>query len=94
MGAQALCDLGQMIEAFTQHGQHVLPGLGQTQGACQADEKRHAELRLQLFHVLAHCGGRDVELFGRFGEAQVARGGLKGAQRVERGLWPGHSILL
>src|SRR5688572_6963582 len=48
-------------------------------------EERHAEDRLEELHLVAHGARGHVQLGGGVLEAQVARGGLEGAQRMQRG---------
>ena len=57
----------------------------QAHGAVPAHEQRHAQLLLQEGDVLADRARRHVELGGGEAEAGMARGGLEGAKRIERG---------
>lgn len=56
----------------------------------QPVEQLHAEARLQRFHLLSHGGGRDVQFVRGQLEAEMAHGGLEGAERVEWGKGVGH----
>ena len=63
-----------------------------SQAVVAAAEQRPAEIRLERLDLMADRRRGHVELFGRLGEAQVARGGLEGAQRVERRKTSGHAV--
>ena len=73
----------QAFEGVRHVRQQGLALRGEDQAAVQALEQRHAERLFQVLHLLADGTGRDGELRRGGLEAQVAAGGLEGAQSVE-----------
>ena len=75
---------GQVVEAVAQVRQGRLAGLGQPDRPLAALEQGHAQIVLQALDLMADGGGGHVQLLRRLGEAEMAGGGLEGAQGVER----------
>jgi hypothetical protein len=67
-----------------------LTGCGQDQLPMQPLEQAYAEARLQRFYLLAHGGGRHVQLMRGQLETEMPRGSLEGAERVEWWKGVGH----
>ena len=82
--AQPARRLGDLVEAGAEQGQRRLRRLGQDEIAAHATQQGNPEIRLQGPHLVADGRRRDVELARSLAEAQVARGRLEGAQRVQR----------
>ena len=81
---ESLERLRDMVERLAQHRQQGFAFAGQHQPAGQAFEQGDAELSLKAFDLMAHRRLRDTQLHGRPGETQMPRGGLEGAQCIER----------
>ncbi len=75
---------GDALEGFLKGAGHGFAFRRQFHGPVQAQEERPADLRLERLHLLRHGAGRDVELGGSAGKAQVPRRGLEGSQGIER----------
>ena len=81
---QALGALHQPVEDVAHDRQIVLTDLGELDPAADAAEQRTAELRFETLDAMADRALGEIELFGSLGEARMPRGGLEGAQGVER----------
>src|SRR5690606_26308802 len=62
------------------------------QPARQATEERDPQPLFEDLHLMADGGLRDAELDRRTGERKMPGGGLEGAQRVQRKMWPDHAM--
>ena len=71
-------------EGLAQARQQRLALVGQQQVPVGAPEQHVAQMVLQQLDLLADRGGGHEQLLGGAREAQMARGGDEGAQRVER----------
>ena len=71
-------------EGVGQHRQQRMALVAERQPARQAAEQRDAQPRLQAADLLADRRLRHIQFSRREGEAQMARGRLEGAQRIER----------
>ena len=72
------------LEAGVQPGIDQPARIGQLDRAGAAMEQRQAELLLQRADLMAERGGRHMQFVGGFGETQMPRDRLEGAQRIER----------
>ena len=61
------------------------PFVGQLHGPVRTGKQLNLQAFLQVANLLADGGLRQVQLFGRAGKAQQARGGFERNQRIERG---------
>ena len=77
--------LRQPVKSLRQPRQAGLTGVGQQQCAIQPSEELYTQIILERLHLMADRGRGHVELLRRLGKAQMAAGGLKGAQRIEWG---------
>jgi hypothetical protein len=68
--------------------------VGQCQPAWQPAEQLDAQTRLQALDLVTDGRLPDTQLHARFGEAQMPRRGLEGAQRIERQMGLGHAQTL
>jgi len=76
---------GEGIEPLAHLGQHGPPLGGQFDGARQPVKQGKAEVVLEAADLVADGGRRHRQLFAGQFEAQVAGGGLEGAQGVQGG---------
>ena len=58
--------------------------LGQFHTATAAVEQRNAQFALQRLHLMADRAMRDMQFGGGAGEVAVPRGGLEGAECMQR----------
>ena len=82
--AQARRRFAEQIEAGGQLGQPVAALLGQHEAARESLEQRRVEIALEPADLLAHGRGAHAQLRAGRDEAAEPRGGLEGAQGVER----------
>jgi hypothetical protein len=75
---------GDALESVAQPRQAGLTRIGQAHRAIETAEELHAEIGLERFDLMADRRRRHAQLLGRGVEAEMARGGLEGTQRVER----------
>jgi hypothetical protein len=73
----------QAIEAVAEALEAGLTRFGEQDLAIEAAEQRHPQPFLERFHLMADRRRRHMQLGRRLAHAQVAGGGLEGAQRIE-----------
>jgi hypothetical protein len=73
----------QLVERAAHRGQQKLPLVGQEQPTIEPAEQLGAQVLLERLDLVADRGLGHEQLLGRLGEAQQARRGLEGAQRVQ-----------
>src|SRR5262249_35351675 len=78
------------VERVADDGEILAAALGDHQPLTLAVEELDAELLLQRLDLVAERAMRDAELLGRARKTFVARRGLEGAKRIERGQSPEH----
>jgi len=76
--------IGNAVKRGLHHRQVLPSGVGQPQAAAQPLEQRHAQPFFQQRYLAADGAVGDVQLLGGGGQALVAGGHFKGAQRVKR----------
>ena len=81
--------LRNVAKTFGDPGQIGLTGRGENELLMQPLEQLHAEACLQRLHLLSHGGRCHVQLVRGQLEAEMPRGSLKSAERVE--WWKGVS---
>src|SRR5882762_1366951 len=79
-----------MDEAGLQAGKQLPAGGRQRDRAHAPLEQLEAEQILQSADLVAQRSCRHVQLFGRLGQAEMARRSLESAQGIERRQWPMH----
>ncbi len=82
--AQRVHGRGEALEALAKTRQTGLSRIGESQRAVGALEQRQPQVGLQALDLMADRRGRHVQLLGGARDAQVAGGGLEGAERVQR----------
>ena len=90
MRAQALDRLRQAIEAFAQLGQAGARGIRQFQRPVVAMKELDIEIFLERADLMTDRCRRHIELDCGFFHTQMARRGLKGLERIQRGQALGH----
>lgn len=88
--AQALGGRRDAVEGLARGAKTDLPLLGQQERPVEAAEELAPEMLLERLHLMADRGLGDVQLLGGPGEAEMARRGLEGAERVEGRETAGH----
>ena len=83
-GLQATRRLADLAEGVADRHEIALTGFGQHEGAVAAPEQLRPEPFLEAAHELAYGAGRDRQFGGGLFHAEVAGGGLEGAQGVQR----------
>ena len=83
--ADALQRAGQAFQRLRDGGLQDLALPRQLHVAAGALEQRHAHGLLQFLDLVAHRGGRHVQLMRGAGEVQVAGGGVEGLERGQAG---------
>jgi hypothetical protein len=72
------------LEPLADLGLERRAGLGQGQGAVEANEQLDAKMVFEKADLAAHRLAADEQLFARPGEAEMAGGGLEGDHAVQR----------
>jgi hypothetical protein len=66
--------------------------LGQRHAPAAAFEQRHTEFAFERLHLMADGTMGDVQFDGGSAEVEVTRGGLEGAQEMQRRQADGHPM--
>ena len=80
------------IEGLAEHRQQGRAFVGERHATRQALEQHGPQTFLQRLDLVAQRGLADAQFVGGAGQVLVARGGLEGAQGVERQLGPEHDL--